>query len=132
MPSGSIETGRHRRAIGLLLVALLATLGGCDDSLVVCPAIAVAGLDVQVLNNTTSQPICDATVTAVEGTISERLVENACRYQGAFERPGTYTVRAERVGFAPLELSGVRVLMNTEACPHVETVTALLRLLPRP
>jgi hypothetical protein len=116
----------------VLLVALLSTVGACDDSLVVCPAIAVAGLDVQVLDNATSQPLCDAIVTASEGTVSERLMANACRYQGAFERPGIYTVRAERAGFAPLELSGVRVVMNTEPCPHVETVTVVLRLLPRP
>lgn len=121
-----------RGVVTLLVFAQCLTVWACDTSLVACPAIAVAGLDVGVTGASSSQPICDATVAAVEGSHSERLAPLGCRYQGAYERPGTYTVRAERPGFAPLELSGVRVVMGTGECPHVQTVTVQLSLKPLP
>lgn len=123
---------RLRAVVKLLVLAQCLTLWACDSALVACPAIATAGLDVSVTSASSSQPICDATVTAVEGSHSERLVPLGCRYQGAYERPGTYTVRAERPGFAPLELNGVRVVMGTGECPHVQTVTVQLSLKPLP
>jgi hypothetical protein len=121
-----------RAVLKLLVLAPCLTVLACDDSLVACPAVALAGLDVNVTSTSSSQPICDATVTAVEGSHSERLAPVGCRYQGAYERPGTYTIRAERPGFAPLELSGVRVVMGTGPCPHVQTVTVALPLKPLP
>lgn len=121
-----------RGVMKLLVLAQCLGLWACDNSLVACPAIALAGLDVSVTSVSSSQPICDATVTAVEGSHSERLAPLGCRYPGAYERPGTYTVRAERPGFAPLELSGVRVGMGAGECPHVQTVTVQLSLQPLP
>lgn len=117
---------------GVVVLAQGLIVWACDSSLVPCPAIALAGLDVNVTSASSSQPICDATVTAVEGSHSERLVPIGCRYQGAYERPGTYTVRADRPGFAPLELSDIRVVMGTGQCPHVQTVTVQLSLKPLP
>jgi hypothetical protein len=99
---------------------------------VACPAIALAGLDVGVVDNATSQPICDASVTASEEGYTERLSAIGCRYQGAYERPGTYRIRVDRTGFAGLELSDVRVVMSAGQCPHVQTVTVELRLIPQP
>ena len=115
----------------LMVVALTMALSGCDSSpMVACPAIAQAGLDVSVLNDLNGQGICDASVTAVEGTYHENLPALSCRFVGAYERAGTYTVRAERVGFAAREVTNVRVRKGMGECPHVETVNVQIRLMP--
>jgi hypothetical protein len=119
-----------------VLLALL-TLGvlGCgqDDVSGVCTTIAAAGLSVHVTDAVTAQPLCDATVTAVEGSDTERLVQTSCAYYvGAFERPGTYVVRAERPGYVPKEVREVQVVMETGRCPHVREVHLEITLSPAP
>ncbi len=57
-------------------------------------------------------PICDATVTAVDGTYTETLMPlpgGDCAYVGAGERAGTYRIRAEKTGFMAAERAGVVV-----------------------
>ena len=85
-----------------------------------------------VTNAATAQPICDATVTVTESGYSERLFETSCRFVGAYERPGTYLVRAARPGFIPQEVSSVRVVMGGGQCPHVQEVRVAIPLLPGP
>ena len=121
------------RTVRTLLV-LLVTLGlpGCDSTpMVACTAIAQAGLDVSVINEQNGQGICDATVTAEDGSYREALPAFSCRFVGAYERPGSYLVRAERAGFVTREVTNVRVTMMTGDCPHVETVRVQLRLAPQ-
>jgi hypothetical protein len=121
------------RAALVVLVALGAVSCNQDSergSGVVCTAIAKAGLGVDVKDETTSQPICDATVTATEGTYSERLVAVGCTFAGAFERTGTYTVRAEKAGFAPKEVGKVVVVMDDGVCPHVRETRLSVALAP--
>ncbi len=117
-----------------MLLALL-TLGtlscGHDRELDVCPAIAAAGLSVNLTNAATAQPVCDASVTAIDGSYSERLVQTSCTYVGAFERPGTYVVRAEKAGFVPKEVGQVQVVMGSGRCPHVQEVRLTLPLTPQ-
>jgi aspartate racemase len=82
-----------------VIIALLA-VPGCDDVCnVLCPAWR--RLDVGVVNDQTGAQICDATVTATDGAYVEQLVPGGCRYAGALGRPGTYSVRVERVTFRP-------------------------------
>lgn len=96
-----------------------------------CPAVAAAGLTVDVSNAATSQPICDATVTATDGSYSERLTQaSPCSYLGAFERLGTYQVRAERAGFIPKQVGPVLVTMENGQCPHVRGVRVTIPLAP--
>jgi len=121
------------RTIRPLMVLLLTlSLPACDSSpTVACTAIAQAGLDVSVINEQNGQGICDATVTAEDGTYREALPAFSCRFVGAYERPGTYVVRAERTGFVTREVTNVRVTMMTGDCPHVETVRVQIRLAPQ-
>jgi hypothetical protein len=116
--------------MAVLFVATF-SLSGCDSITDACPAIAYAGLDVSVVNEQNGQGICDATVVASEGTYQETLRGFPCKFVGAFERPGTYVVRAERTGFVTREVTNVRVTKLTGDCPHVETVSVLIRLSPQ-
>jgi hypothetical protein len=114
----------------LLLVAALGA--GCtgEREPVACAAYAAAGLGVSVTHADTGQPLCDASVTASDGAYSEKLTEVACTYTGAYERPGSYVVRATRPGFAPAEIGPVRVAMGGGECPHVVQVKVTLPLAP--
>jgi hypothetical protein len=115
-----------------LFVALALSCAGCAEgpTSVACPAYAAAGLAVSVSNAADGQPICDAAVTATDGTYSEQLFGVACAFTGAAERPGTYLVRASRPGFVPGEVASVRVVMGGGQCPHVIETQVAIRLTP--
>jgi hypothetical protein len=117
-----------------LAVLLLLAVGpsSCDWPGTPCPAMATAALTVTVANAANGQPICDATVTATDGTYSETLRVFGCTYTGAFERPGTYVVRAVREGFAPAEHGPVSVARNDDACRTLEGARVTLALTPQP
>jgi hypothetical protein len=120
-----------RAGIGCVLVTL--SLAGCTESVtppIACAAYAAAGLGVTVTDADTGQPICDATVTAVEGSYSEKLVSVACTYTGAYERAGTYVVRASRDGYASKEVVSVKVVMGGGDCPHVAQTRVTVPLSP--
>jgi len=121
--------------IACMMVALLA-IPGCDYT---CNALCViaVGLDVGVANADTGVPICDAIVTAIDGSYSEELQATndarGCRFRGAFSRPGVYSVRAERDGFLPMTLSHVTVVAGKgDCCPGIETAHVEIRLRPAP
>jgi carboxypeptidase family protein len=117
---------------GIFILLVAVSLSSCGDSpTIACTAIAKAGLEVRVINDQTQQEICDATVTAIDGNNRETLTSSSCRFIGAFERPGTYVIRAERSGFASREVPDVRVVMGTGDCPHVETVSLKIGLRPQ-
>ena len=118
-----------RRLLWVLLAACSWSCGQ-DQTPVACAAYAAAGLSVDVTNAATAQPICDATVTVSEGGYSERLFETSCRFVGAYERPGTYAVRAARAGYIPKEVSSVRVGIGSGECPHVQEVRVAIPLTP--
>ena len=121
--------------IACMVVALLA-MPGCDFT---CRALCVVavGLDVGVTNGETGAAICDAIVTAVDDGYSEQLrgigTGQGCRYEGAYSRPGVYSVRAERQGYLPMTLSHVTVVEGWGGCcPGLETARAEIRLRPAP
>jgi len=122
----------RRISVSLILGLPLAGCGDMEPDGVACIAIAVAGLDVSVVDQSTNQPICDATVTAAEGAYSERLNMGACRYSGAYERPGSYAIRAERPGFTARTVTAERVVMSSGQCPHPVTIRTEIRLTPTP
>jgi hypothetical protein len=117
----------------LLTLLTLGTLGcGQDDVSGVCATIAAAGLSVHVTDAVTAQPVCDATVTAIDGSYKERLPQMSCSYVGAYERPGTYVVQVERAGFVQKEVRQVQVVMDAGRCPHVREVRLEIALSPAP
>ncbi len=130
---------RHRTApFGVLVLSAIAIAAiGCPDAdPVICPTYVANGLSVSVLNDQTGQPICDATVTAREGAYSETLMggvgADGCRYVGAIERVGTYSVEAQRSGFSPATVSNLEVVSSGGDCPHVQTVGVVIRLSAQP
>ena len=97
------------------ICAIGLSLAGCkspSDPLI-CTAIGVDAIVVTVLDGASNQRICDATVTAVEGSFSQELRRFAagtdCTYSGPPERAGVYEVRVTKAGYAPVTTSNVRV-----------------------
>ena len=114
-------------AIGLLLIS------ACGDHVcnVLCPA--PGGLDIGVVNDQSGEPICDATVIATEGAYVEQLTPQGCRYVGASGRPGTYSVRVERVAFRPIVMPNVAVrVRRTDCCEITDFARIEIRLIPEP
>ena len=93
-------------ALAALAISCSAGSGNCTD-------IAEAGLTVYVLDQTTGAPICNATVTATDGTYTETLQQTSpasgCYYAGAYERAGTYDVTVAAPGYATSSQSGIVV-----------------------
>ena len=117
----------------VLLVAAGAPIGcsETDRADVSCPPYIAAGLNVSVANDQSNDPICDALVTARDGSYSETLMPaGTCRYVGAIERAGTYSVLAERTGFAAALTPDLKVVSSGGDCPHVRTVDVAIRLAP--
>jgi hypothetical protein len=119
-----------RRIASVVLAALGSAACGDEPSPVVCTAIAVAALNVTVLDVSTNQPICDAEVTVTDGAFTETLPVFPgsgadCRYSGPFERPGTYAITVRRAGYPTAVQSGVRV--TSDEC-HVIGVPVTIRL----
>jgi hypothetical protein len=115
--------------IGLLVAP------GCDHVCnVLCPASG--RLEVDVVNDQTGAQICDATVTATNGVHVEQLelVSGGCRYaQGECCRPGTYSVRVERVAFRPKVVPNVEIrVRHTDCCEITEGALVEVRLSPTP
>src|SRR5215510_4996244 len=71
-------------------LALLFGVGqfGCQSK--TCDLSAKAALTVTV--ELGGAPVCDATVTAVDGTFSQVLMPIGCTYAGAYERAGSYRI----------------------------------------
>jgi len=117
------------RALWALLAVSFVHCGE-DRSPVACAAYAAAGLGVSVFDAATGSPICDATVTATDGAYSEQLFGLACSFSGAYERPGSYVIRATRQGFRPSEVEAVRVVTGGGECLHVEQTRVTVHLRP--
>ena len=96
-----------------LLLPLLSACGGDDPGGVACPAIAAASLGVTVVDAVSSARLCDATVTANDGTTSYTLMAGGdtsnCTYVGPFERAGTFSITVTRAGYLMGQKTGVVV-----------------------
>jgi len=119
-----------------LLLFLLA-LGGCSSvKETTCPTIAYAGLNVVVIDAKTGARICDAVVTAKDGSYTEKLMALGpgpqCGYAGAYERAGTYTITVEHGGYKASTSPALTVGITTGDCPHVEQKSLTVALDPAP
>jgi hypothetical protein len=99
--------------IGVCSVSL--GLAGCDQPTEprVCTAIAVDAIVVTVVDSTSGQRICDATVTVTDGAFAQELrpfpAATECTYSGPTERAGQYEVRVTRAGYVPASMTNVGV-----------------------
>lgn len=128
----AVATRRGWVVVALVFVSSVS--GGVSLGCRSCPAIGYDGLNVTVVDGATGAAVCDATVTAQDGDHVETLHAfgsgEVCKYGGANERPGTYTLTAtsgSRSKVAP----DVRVLDNgDDFCRHVETAKVTITLDP--
>lgn len=109
--------------------------GDVDVDVDGCPAQPVDGLVVTVEDTRTTYRICDATVTADDGTGARVLgtvgAYPECTYRGAADAPGTYALNAEKPGYAPAAVAGVTV-RPLAGCDSAQTVYIGLDLTPAP
>jgi len=125
-----------------ILSAAWLTVGCGSGGSFNCTGSYEPALDVFVLDARTNAPAAEgAIVTVRDGNYTETLrtyrfyrpeppdtVEVALSFAGAFERPGTYTVRVEKAGYEPWEIRNVRV--REDEC-HVITRRLEANLTPR-
>jgi hypothetical protein len=109
------------RLPGALASALLLSSSGCGPVGFGCTDILIYSLTVTVTDGS-GTPVCDATVTAREGSFTavlEKQSLSSCTYVGPPERAGTYEVIVSRPGRAPatrtVTVSGDRCHVNGEA-----------------
>jgi hypothetical protein len=115
--------------LGLFLVAAPWLVGACGGGMQVnCTASFVNGI-VITLKDPGGAPICDATITAVDGTYSETLKAGpGCTYTGAGERAGVYDVTIEKSGF---KTQMIQIGVTKDEC-HVHTEQRNLTLSTAP
>lgn len=101
------------------LLALLCVIAGsgCGLGATACPDLAAANFNVTVLDAATSQRICDATVSATDTSTGTTMSLSSfggsadCTYSGGFyERPGTFSLTAQKSGYLAITQSGVTVV----------------------
>ena len=87
-------------ALGMAVVAVALT-PSCGEEPAQCNTMAAAGVAVTVTDSMSSDPICDATVTASSGAYEESLgpAGTACSYVGLWERPGTFAIEVAKTGY---------------------------------
>jgi len=121
---------RFRRLVGA--AAVVFGLVGCESPSepVICTTIAVQAITLTVVDGVSGQRVCDATVTAVDGSFSQVLPPFPgsapdCTYSGPTERAGTYELRVSRAGYQPAIERNVRV--TADQC-HVMPVRLTVTL----
>lgn len=117
-----------RSAIRLTIVAVLTS--GC--SLITtgdCVDVGVSGIRVTVLDQRTRQSPSGATVTLADGDYRETLIGSGGVYNGAIERPGTYSITVEAPGFSRWTRDNVRVVRSGR-CNYLKSVAVTSDLQP--
>jgi hypothetical protein len=122
-----------------LALALAAAMPGfgCNDVPVVCTAIAVPGIQVDVRDSVTGLPATDGALgIARDGAYVDTLETlptagplPSPTMLGAWERQGTYDVTISKANYLTWSAAGVRV--SGDAC-HVTTVKLDANLQPSP
>ena len=110
-------------ALGLALFT-----SSCRSPLVACTLNLVYGLTIVVTDSTSGAPLggVESIVEVRDGTYVDTLPPfGANEYSGAGERPGTYSVKVQRLGYRVWQSNGIRV--RKDEC-HVIPVRVTARL----
>ena len=114
-----------------LAVVVLAVLSAsCEEPLTVCNLNLVYGLIVVPTDSITGRSLAGSgtLVEVRDGSYVDTLQQmSATEYQGAGERPGTYTVMVQHQGYRPWQRNDIRV--REDEC-HVIPVRVDARLEP--
>ncbi len=102
---------------------------GCGDGTndnIACTQNAAAGVNVTIFDARTGATLT-ATTALSDGTFQETSMQDQTTLSGAYERPGTYTVRVTKSGYSPYEQTGFVV---TKGVCHVNPVSIRVDLQP--
>lgn len=119
--------------VSAIVLPACALLGDDPDEQIACPAVVAPAVVVEVRNATTGDPEAgDAEGRLIDGDFNESMRVGASNsegipvtLEGAYERPGTYTVLIEKEGFESWSRSGVQA--EEDECGVVtERITAEL------
>lgn len=134
MTASSLRSAvRAARVLSLLVAGLLLAACAGDD----CVLPSADGLRIRVLDAGTLQPIGPIpTVTISDGAYTETLTPDSSRpteriYVGANERPGTYSVRVEALGFTTATQSNITVSRDRQ-CGLLQPVEVTIALPANP
>jgi hypothetical protein len=115
-----------RRRLHETLLLLLAFVGACrmPD---MCTLNYVYGLNIYVSDRSTQASLVDGStvVVASDGSFVDTVTAFAGTFNTAGERPGRYTVTAERLGYQ--KWTQANVVVRDDGC-HVEPVSLHARL----
>lgn len=119
------------RAVLLSIVALMVCGTQCPNiPWPVCTLEFVYGVQVELTDAETGEPVSDATLVLTEGTYTETMEEiMPGQYVGAGERKGTYDLTVEAEGYNSESRSGIEV--DADLC-HVIPVRLEIELTPSP
>ena len=118
----------------LRLMAVMAIGVGCNACASdgrECTSIAVWSFRVHVADSSTGEQICDANVTASEGSMDTQLTplgEPDCIYVGVAEQLGTFTITTEKAGY---RTSATTITVDQSDGCHVITKDRLVELDPQ-
>jgi hypothetical protein len=124
--------GAHDRSIVGLVAAMVivAACNGCSSAGRACTAIATWSFRVQVEDSSNGARICDADVTASDGSMATRLTslgEPDCTYAGVVEQLGTFKITTQKTGYRP---STTMITVDQSDGCHVVTNDMLVKLDP--
>ena len=116
----ALMAAAERRGWVVVALVFLSSVSGGVSVGCGCSSIALAGLNVTVVDGATGASVCDVMVTAQDGDHLETLNEfpaagGGCVYSGAVERPGTYALTATS-GSRSKVVTGVRVSDGSAFC----------------
>jgi hypothetical protein len=118
-----MHTVRISLGLGTLLLSLT---GAC----VPCTPSVEPGISVRVMDQDTSAGTRLAVVTLTDGDYTETMQAPTCTcssYTGAFERPGTYTIKVQQTGYVTQTINDV--VVKAGLC-HVQTVEKTVVMVP--
>jgi hypothetical protein len=91
-----------------------------------CTDVLINGVELEVVEEGSGEPICDAVVTASRDGEDTPLSATVCAYVGLSDSPGSYTVTVEHPGH---ETKAIEITVHEEGC-HVATARATVTLRP--
>lgn len=125
-------TTRVGRIVSVVaLVAGAASSGACGSTSTYCTTEADSSFVVHVEDATTAAAICDATVTADNGSQTWALETYGgppdCSYTGVYEQAGTFQIAVSKPGY---QQTGTTVVVKKGTC-HVITKDVTVKLSPQ-
>ena len=131
----TVRESRRMWAFPLVFSAVLA-VSACTSSMA-CVGVGAAAISVEIRDSVTGLPAAyQARLILRNGAFTDTLTDFseakdsliALNLAGGMDRPGTYSVRVERSGYAPWTKDGVLVAEGKGDCASIHGVELAVRL----